>query len=417
MSVRLVAVEGYHVVFGLDWVPLTGESSEKKEVQALVSDMDAAFEVRYSNDQAIMLGFLADSEVPESLPKAAKSKLLSASVLLATFPQITPNAIWIEIDGQTVRMAVLKDGLPMPSGDFCGDIGDAEDRIRQIEADSGGVTFTYFGNYTSVYASTIPITLEELVREGGLTVAALKKASKGVNFKQVAALVALIGVGLFLAWPNFQTKPHKTAAKQEDPNVTYHRTIAEKLAAAGVPVTAAAPALLGSWNIDPLQGGWFLSKISCQVSACIYTWAIQGGNFETLVAALGPHDYDLSLDGKTASYAVLNAPLRDVYLDRATFPTFPQFKLREGSLAQDLALVGVTLTFDQPTVFGADPKVGVAALHDVVRAGSVSGSGPAALLKDTIARLPNSMSIDEIDVMTTGLDPKFTFQGKYYVKD
>ncbi|KND62312.1 hypothetical protein BVER_01775c [Candidatus Burkholderia verschuerenii] len=417
MSVRLVAVDGHHVVFGLDWVPLTGESSEKKEVQALVSDMDAAFEVRHSNDQGIMYGFLTDSEMPENLPKAAKSKLLSASVLLATFPQVTPNAIWIEIDGQTARMAVLKDGLPMPSGDFCGDIGEAEERIRQIEADSGGVTFTFFGNYEAVYGSTIPITLEELVREGGVAAGTLKKASKGVNLKQIALLIALVALGAYLVLPNFQTKPHKTAAKQEDPNVTYQRTIAEKLAAAGAPITAAAPALLGTWHIDPLQGGWFLSKISCQLSACIYTWTIQGGNFESLVAALGPHDYDLSLDGKTASYTVPNAPLKAAYLNRTTFPTFPQFKLREGSLAQDLALAGVTLTFDQPTVFGADPKWSVAALHDVVRAGSVTGAGPAALLKDTIARLPDSMSIDEIDVNTTGLDPKFTFQGKYYVKD
>ncbi|NIF40157.1 type 4b pilus protein PilO2 [Burkholderia sp. Tr-862] len=417
MSVRLVAVDGHHVVFGLDWVPLTGETSEKKEVQALVSDMDAAFEVRYSNDQAIMFGFLADSEVPESLPKAARSKMLSASVLLATFPQVTPNAIWIEIEGQTARMAVLKDGLPMSSGDFCGDIGDAEERIRQIEADSGGVTFTFFGNYEAVYSSTIPITLHELVSEGGVVAATLKKASKGVNVKQIAVLAALVGVGIYLALPNFQTKPHKTAAKQEDPNVTYQRTIAGKLASAGTPITAAAPALLGSWQIDPFQGGWVLSKISCQVAACIYTWTIQGGNFETLVAALGPHDYDLSLDGKTASYTVPNAPVKAAYLDRSTFSTFSQFKLRVGSLAQDLALAGVTLTLDQPTVFGADPQWNAAALHDVVRAGSVTGAGPAALLKETIARLPDSMSIDEIDVSTGGADPKFTFQGKYYVKD
>ncbi|HDR9034171.1 TPA: type 4b pilus protein PilO2 [Burkholderia vietnamiensis] len=417
MSVRLVAVDGHHVVFGLDWVPLTGETSEKKEVQALVSDMDAAFEVRYSNEQAIMLGFLAESEVPESLPKAAKSKLLSASVLLATFPQVTPNAIWIEIDGQMARMAVLKDGLPMSSGDFCGDIGDAEERIRQIEADSGGVTFTFFGNYEAVYSSTIPITLQELVSEGGVAAATLKKASKGVNFKQIALLAALVGVGIYLALPNFQVKPHKSAPKQEDPNVVYQRTIAEKLASAGTPITAAAPALLGSWQIDPVQGGWFLSRISCQVSACTYTWTIQGGNFESLAAALGPHDYDFSLDGKTASYTVPNAPVKAAYLDRSTFSTFPQFKLRVGTLAQDLALAGVTLTFDQPTVFGAEPQWNAAALHDVVRAGSVTGAGPAALLKETIARLPDSMTIDEIDVSTGSFDPKFTFQGKYYVKD
>ncbi|SEI14509.1 type 4b pilus protein PilO2 [Paraburkholderia hospita] len=417
MSAKLVDIDGHHVVFGLDWVPLTGETAEKKEVRNLVADMDAAFEVRYSNDHAIMYGFLADSAVPDDLPKAAKSKLLSPSVLLATFPQITANAIWIEIDGQSARMAVLKDGLPMPSGDFYGDIGEAEERIRQIEADSGDVSFSYFGNFDAVYSSTIPITLEDLVREGGVAAATLKKASRGIEPKQLVLLAVLFGVGMYLALPSFHHKPVKRVQKQEDPNVVYQRTIGEKLSAAGTPITVAAPALFGNWNIETLQGGWSLSKISCQISQCVYTWAVQGGNFLSLVDALGKQQYDLSLDGKTASYSVASQPVQSVSLDRTRFATFEQFKLIEGSLAQDLALVGVTLTFDQPTVFGADPKLNASALHDVVRSGVITGSGRAALLKDTIARMNDSIVIDQIEVTTNGLDPKFSFQGKYYVKD
>ena len=417
MSVKLVEIDGHHVVFGLDWVPLTGETTEKKEVRTLVADMDAAFEVRYANDHAIMYGFFAESEVPEDLPKAAKTKLLSPSVLLATFPQITANAIWIEVDGQNARLAVLKDGLPMPSGDFFGDIGDAEERIRQIEADSGGVSFRYFGNFDAVYSSTIPITLEDLVREGGVAAATLKKASRGVEPKQIALLAVLVVIGMYLALPSFHSKPVKKTQKQEDPNVVYQRTIGEKLSAAGMPITVAAPALFGNWNIETLQGGWSLSKVTCQISECVYTWTVQGGNFLSLVDALGKQNYELSLDGKTASYSVANQSLRSANLDRTRFMNFGQFKLIEGSLAQDLALVGVTLAFDQPTVFGADPKLNAAALHDVVRSGSITGTGRAALLKDTVARMNDSIVIDQIEVTTNGLDPKFSFQGKYYVKD
>lgn len=416
MSASIVSVDGQPVVFGLDWVPLAGDTSEKKEVQSLVADLDAAFEVRYANEHAIMFGFLADSDVPDRLSTAAKSKLLSASVLLATFPQITSNAIWIEVDGQTARMAVLKDGLPLPSGDFSGEIADAEDRIRQIEADSG-VSFTYYGNFASVYGSSIPITLDELVREGSAAAATLKRASKSVNLKQIALLLLLVGIGAYLVLPDM-IKPRKPpAAKQEDPNVTYQRTIGSKLAAEGTPVSAAMPALLGDWNIEILQGGWVLSKVACQVSACIYTWEALGGNFQSLVAALGRKQYVFPLDGKTASYEVPNPPVKETHIDHRSLPPFDDFKFREGTLKQDLALVATTLSFDEPSVFGAAPGLNLAALREVVRSGAVHGAGPAALLQDTLSRLPDSIVIERVEIATNGVNPTFSFEGKYYVKN
>ncbi len=306
MSAKVISLNGQQVVFGLDWVPLSGDSSEKNEVRTLVADMDAAFEVRYANDQAIMLGFLAEGDVPDGLSKAAKGKLVSASVLLATFPQITSNAIWIEIDGQNAKMAVLKDGLPFPSGDFYGEIGEADERIRQIEADSG-ITFTFYGNYDAVYSGSIPITLEELAHEANVPAASLKKASKGVDIKQIAVLVALVGLIAYLFLPSFGVAPKKaTATKQEDPNVVYQAALAGKLAAAGSPVRVSAPALLGDWSVETLQGGWYLSKISCSTLECVYTWSLQGGNFASLQQELGKQACDFALDGKTATCVMPN---------------------------------------------------------------------------------------------------------------
>lgn len=419
MSAKVISLDGQQVVFGLDWVPLSGDSSEKKEVRTLVADMDAAFEVRYANDQAIMLGFLAEGDVPDGLSKAAKGKLVSASVLLATFPQITSNAIWIEIDGQNARMAVLKDGLPFPSGDFYGEIGEADERIRQIEADSG-ITFTFYGNYDAVYSGSIPITLEELVREANVPAASLRKASKGIDVKQIAVLVVLVGLIGYLFLPSFSAAPKKVAAKkQEDPNVVYQAALAGKLAAAGSPVKVSAPALLGDWSVETLQGGWYLSKISCSVPECIYTWSLQGGNFTSLQQALGKQACDFALDGKSATCVVPNAPVKNVALVKANFPTFAEFKARDGSLAQDLSLTGVALTFSVPTIFGVDQamKINTSALHGAVRSGSVLGKGPVALLKDTLDRLPDSMTIEQMELNTNGIDPQFSFQGTYYVKD
>src|SRR5260363_235104 len=64
-------------------------------------------------------------------------RMICASLLLATLPTVASNAIWLEIDGAQARMAVLKDGLPLPFGDFAGLLTEARERIQRIEADAG----------------------------------------------------------------------------------------------------------------------------------------------------------------------------------------------------------------------------------------------------------------------------------------
>lgn len=424
MSVPLVLIEDsakglWHVAFGLEWHALSGGGSEKKEHSDLVGQSNAAYEVRYANDQAIMYGFLPDGDVQEDLPKAARSRMLSASALLASFPDIASNAIWIEVDGPSARMAVLRGGLPLPSGDFLGDLGEANDRIRQIEEDSG-LSFSFYGNYQSVYASSIPITLAELVEEGDRSAAALKRASKGTSVGQWALLLALIGIVAYVFWPASAPKPMK-AKQAEDPNVAYLRSLPGKLSAAGVPVSVAAPILVGNWSLDTLQGGWELTEIRCTVAECRYTWSIKGGNYKSLIDALAgivtARDMQFSTDGKTASYAIPNRQVQQGGFEQSKLPALRAFEENFGSLSQDVSLLSTVLTRNPPTVFGAEQGAAVAALREPVKSGQISGKGPLCLLKEVLAKLPGAINIDELSIKTNGIDPQFTFQGTYYVKN
>src|SRR5260364_12252 len=114
MSAHAVLTGTDAVLFGLDWVPLSGEMSEKDEVRHAVRERNAAWQVRYAGAQA--------------------------------------------------RMAVLKDGLPLPFGDFAGLLTEARERIQRIEADAGsGMTFALYGDDGAT--GTIPLSLDALLRE------------------------------------------------------------------------------------------------------------------------------------------------------------------------------------------------------------------------------------------------------------
>src|SRR5260364_383932 len=129
MSAHAVLTGTDAVLFGLDWVPLSGEMSEKDEVRHAVRERNAAWQVRYAGDQAVLYGFLARENQPQRL--RTRDRMICASLLL---PTVASNAIWLEIDGAQARMAVLKDGLPLPFGDFAGLLTEARERIQRIEA-------------------------------------------------------------------------------------------------------------------------------------------------------------------------------------------------------------------------------------------------------------------------------------------
>jgi hypothetical protein len=353
------------------------------------------------------------------MAKGNRNKIVSASVLLATFPDVAPNSIWVEVDGQTAKMAAIKDGLPLPLADFFGAIQEADERIRQIEQDSG-IQFVMYGNYRDVYASTIEISLDELVSEGSVADATLGQASRGVNKRLIVAGVSSLLTLAFMYLPGLYSDLTKPPPKpKEDPVKAYLKALPAKIQAAGVPVGAAIPAVRGDWTIETLQGGWHLREVTCTVTDCAYTWEVLGGNNISLQRAIGVQNIEFSLDGNTATYRLERAQPVGGALNAATFPPFQRFQATVGAFAQDARLVGVQFSkFTAPSLFGTDGvAISEAALKDKIRSGSVEITGPATFLDDTLARLPNSMTIESVKLTLNGIDPTFDLQGTYYVKN
>ena len=416
MSARMVEVNGTQVVFGLDWVPLSGDGSEKDEIVRIVKENKAAYQVRCAADHAIQYGFLAKADLPDD---AKNPRFKSASALLASFPDVAANAIWIEVEGQTAKMAALRDGLPLPLGDFYGVVMEADERIRQIEAESG-ITFTFYGNYSDVYQSSLPISLAELCEEGSSEIATLVKASLGTDKRMLAfgAVALVLAVWQYGgdAWKSIHP-PQKV--EKVDATKVYLQQLPNRLASAGTVAPVAARFIHGDWSKETLQAGWFLTKVSCSIAQCSYTWNIVGGDGAALERALGTRNILFSPDGQQALVTLENQAAPQTPLNSDRLPSTAAFRRNQGSFAQDMSLLHVNFQFGDTKLFGADnpSAIDLNKLHGVIRAGDFKVTGKAAVFEDVLRHLPDSVTLDSMDLTITGVDPAFELRGTYYVKD
>src|SRR5260364_363513 len=172
MSAHAVLTGTDAVLFGLDWVPLSGEMSEKDEVRHAVRERNAAWQVRYAGDQSLLYGFLARENQPQRLRR--RDRMICASLLLATLPTAASKAVWLATAGAKAGMARVIDHLPMPFGDFAGLLTEGRERIQRIEAYAGsGMTFALYGNDGAT--GTIPLSLDALLREADVPAATLMR--------------------------------------------------------------------------------------------------------------------------------------------------------------------------------------------------------------------------------------------------
>jgi len=421
MTAHILNSQGTQVVFGLDWMPLTGEQSEQDEVRLLAASTNAAYQVRHASEHAIVYGFLNKENVPEQIKKP---EFVSATMLLATFPDVARNAIWVEVEAQTAKVAVLENGDPSPAGDFFGPLEHADEIIQRIQSDAGEI-FTIYGNYTEVYPHSIPLQLSDLIAEGNVVLASLAKASKGINRNVVVlgVLAALLAGGL-LYYDHMaeDARVNALAAKRKKPTVDteklYRETLRQAILSAGVPASAAADVLMGSWqNVETLQAGWTLKEVNCDVTACIYTWSVLGGTNASLKQALGDLPYQFSLAGTEVTYSLPNAKKTSVSLQLQALPTFGAFNLTAGSVFQQLRMVEVNVHVDPPTIFGAGEGVNVQALKAPIRTGRIVVEGAAALLPEVFSHLPDSVTFKTLQVTPKDGEPKFKLEGNYYVQN
>lgn len=410
MSIHRVSVKGRQVVFGLDWVPLSGEVTESQEVSRCVRELNADYQIRCAHGTTTLYGFLVESDLPERTRLGWRTPNLCAAMLLATFPGIAPNAIWLEVNEQTAKMVVVKDGLPLPSGDFFGPLPEARARILQIQYQSAA-SFAFYGNDREIYPASVPLSLQALAEQGDIAKATLKRASKALS-KSWLAMGALAFFMLASHLFNYLNASNKSAVqKSKNTVIRYAKAPVTELTTAGISAQKMMAFVQSSWPIETLQGGWSLSKVVCTVSACVYHWRLQGGNNLSLQQALPGQHIEFELNGQAAIYHLSHDSIKPEKLKIASLPGVADFKGETGSFLQDVALLGVQARFSDLTPLKENTGTGPS-----VQTGEVVIEGAAALLEDVLQKLPTAITFESLLLTINGIAPRFRLQGTCYVK-
>lgn len=421
MATHTFKVNGQQIIFGLDWMSLSGEAKESKEAAALARENAAAYQVRYAGERAVVYGFLPIDSVPE---KVRKPVFVSAAALLATIPDMASSAIFIEVGAQQAKLVILENGVPSPGGDFFGPVSEAEEIIHRVQQDAGE-NFAFYGNYTEVYSHSIPMSLEELVADGDVAAATLVKAKLGIDTRllgmmafTVLLLVAYFAYGYHKEQKAAQLLAEQRAKPKLDPERQYKEAILKALPNVGVPASKAVKAFMGSWGSQEiLVGGWALTNVECVPQGCQYQWGIVGGDNKSLRDALGNLPYQFNVDGTGVKYSVPNnkTDLGPPNFDQ--LPKMADFQLVTGSLMQNLRLIGVTVSMEQITLFGADPSINVKALKSPIYFGKLTISGKLGLLEEIFSRLPDNTTVRRMTIKFENGEPTFLIEGNYYVKE
>lgn len=429
MAAHIIESAGRQVVFGLEWFALTGTDSEQKEYREKAIELDAHYKVRYASPTVVAYGFAEKDGLT-----AGKKAMLSASVLLATMPNVAPNAVWIWVDGDMAYMAAIANGAPLNGGDFAGPAAKAQAFIEQFQADVGSETLVVYGNYMDVYQNTVPLELEELVERGITEAAALSKVGLTINPKLlVLGVLVLLVAGGSIGFKWYQD--HERAARlkkrghskpAQDIAKMYQESLGRALSSAAsisLPSSAAAKVFVGAWSTqEVLEGGWRLYRLDCVPTTCSYMWKVEGGNNESLAVALAARgvrneQIEYSLAGNEARFSIPLARAVVPPLEVSTMPGAQQFLQRAGTFFQDLRLIGGQVTLGQATVFGAENLVDPKLIKDVVRSGSISIEAPGALLEEVLRRTPDNIMYGRMEYSLDNAQPKFKLQGNYYVKN
>ncbi len=421
MPANISNVDGKQVIFGLDWVALSGELKEHKEVKALAQENVALYQVRHRGDDATMYGFLSQNALSTEVRKA---NLISAAVLLATTEQVAANAIFIEVEAQNAKLAILENGVPSPGGDFYGSVQEAEEIIRRIQNDAYE-PFAFYGNYFEVYSNTIPLSLADLLNNGDVTAATLVEI-KGNTIKWLSGFALfMLCFCIYFFYNNHHKEQQKIAALKlaqknnavVNPVKLYADSLKTAAADAGIPSSKVASILVDSWaKQETLLAGWKLVEIDCLPQACSYLWHIDGGDNKTLHDALPGISLQYSLDGRSLAYTK-NINAQYTSLDVNKLPAFNEFQITTGAFIQGLRSIGIQVSIGQLSVFGANPDVNLSQIKSPVRFGALSVSGDLHFLNEILSHFPDNLTFRHLNVQIQDGQPTFRLEGNYYVKN
>lgn len=421
MAVHIVTVDGKQIVFGLSWVPLSGDVTEKKEVREHVREHDAAFLIKYAGEHSVVYGFLAKENIPEDVKKP---QLLSAAVLLATKDGVNTRSIFIEVETQYACLAIIDGGVPVPGGDFYGPINEVQEIIRQVMDDATDI-FTIYSNNTELYGDAVPLTLAELLVEGDNEHAKLVKVGAEIDGKVIAlAIITLVlGVGYF-GYDYYRVDQARKALEASrnkpvlDPNKMYAEVLSKALLTAGLPGPQAAIYFSKITNgLEMYVAGWRLSEVNCVPEGCTYVWDISGGTNMTFMHAMGNRSYEFGTEGTQIKYFIALDARNEELMKAVNMPNFTEFTVTVGSFRQNVVRVGMQMSIEAPVIFGDVTGIVVSAIKSPVRRGSYTIEGPQAVANDVLGRTPAYMTVNAYSVKIDGVNPKFKIEGYYYVKN
>lgn len=407
MQPKVLTLGKSSIVFGTDWHDASG-GKPTAEVKRLGAEKSARSYVLVAAGPENVVCGLAPLALDDSLPKNSKS----FAALLAGYPGIALDALFIqEVEGGAVLVA-LRNGLPVAGFDGFGTLEEiALVHRRFSNMVPGGITV--YGN-TSAF-SAIPLTLEDVLEQSA--------AGKSSTFAAIPTnapwiLLGLVVVGAALAggWTYYDAyrKAEELRMAQQpqtvDPNIAYDESVALALSTRvnAFPALKAAAELAASTPTS--INGWVLDKVMCSPGACLFSWMRDTGTNDTFVAPEGAQAVTLSLEGGALSYT-LTFPVEQG-MDKATFGRAEDMLIHTVSRVQLNSEHDVRLTATPPTLLGT-ATVAAEMLRAPVHEGSYLMQGPWWALS-VIESLPRGASFESLEVQM-GTPPYFKINGRYHV--
>jgi hypothetical protein len=442
-------VNGTLLAFGLNWASVPAGRGRSGKVADLGVRFKATHKVHLAaQDQH---GFLeAGGRLPGRLKKGAA---LAGAALFASLVPVGQDSILVYVveakkkavvvvvvDGLIYQDIVLSlgsgldksdSGIMRSDGQFElseeATLRKVQEKIDQIYNETGK-DFTPYGNFYTTFPHSEQMDLGMLL-DGDCDGASLSKFSDPRAALKMGA-AALVCASLMFGFQQYKEHERKrkeieAAQQQVDPMETYRANLTKVLGQAKFTTNDAKRLLLVPLDArEPEIGGWMLRSAKCtSLGACEEKWSAINGTAETFKEANHVPGKILSTaDSLDAFVFGHQLEVKSAALNPAALPSATEFSARAVVLAQNMARVGVIVTWGKvPAVdFSLPPGVtaGMVKAGEGVARSSVEITGPSGLAHDVLEAMPDNLMVTEA-ALSGGeeLDSKvFSIKGFYYVK-
>lgn len=442
MADRLSFVQleaGRRLFFGLDWASLDDALSRHDQVQAW-RERGYTWSATFRHNKQTQLGLAAAEDSLEGLGK--KGLAISGAALLASMQGISGGTgLYLLLSQGNVYAIALIDGrIVFDKVISEQDVVSTRSEF-QAECSRAGVSAVFVGTEGH---EQITGHLDQW-----LSWDALRQAKKGFKRASLQPLKSdrydwiLVGSSLLVlatlaggwAWREHtqaqKLKQLQLAAMANDPTVLYQEAI-QKFQAdprAVTPLSSALDALtpfLGS--LQSQRALWQLQSVTCEIekNICVSKWGPTSSRMATFTQfkkeppAL-PQEWQLQMGPKLDSLEVL----MPVSLPHAAatpltkLPTLQDFMGADGSVWQSLAPLGVEVTVQEPVAQQVPQSVPLQVAQNVpfaLLAARWTVNGAPWWAIDALKGSGSNVTLEKLTVSMTGLDLKFSAEGKAYVR-